>query len=118
MRGQGLQGDERVFGNQQRRVERRIGQRGHARARNHCGHGSAFQGGGHKVVPVQALAAHGEEQFARGHGARVNRVAAATTSAPALATLAGASSTAPAPICRFCQCEFHCDITIAQFAER
>ena len=50
-----------------------------------------------KVVPIQPLAAHRKKQLARAHGARVDRVAA-HLSAPALATLAGASSTAPAPI--------------------
>ena len=42
MRGQRLQRRQRVFGNQQRSGQRRVGQRGHQRARNHRRYGPAL----------------------------------------------------------------------------
>ncbi len=43
VRGQGLQRKQRVFGDEQRHGQRGVGQRGHPRARNHRGHGSALR---------------------------------------------------------------------------
>ena len=89
---------QRIFGDQQRNGQRRIGQRGDSCARDDRGNGSALNGGGDEVVAVEALAAHREEQLARRDGARVNGVARARRSAPACEMLDGASSTAPAPM--------------------
>ncbi len=76
VRGQGLQGCERLLGDQQRRGQRGVGQRGDACARNHRGYGPAFDGGGHKIVAVEAFPTHREEELAWSDSARVNRVAA------------------------------------------
>ena len=75
VRGQRLQGEQRIVGNEERHGQRGIGQRGHARPRYHRGNGSALHGGSNKVVAVEALAAHGKKQLARRDGARVDRVA-------------------------------------------
>ncbi len=64
MRGQRLQGEQRIFGDEQRHGQRGVGQRGHARARDDGGDGAAGEGGGDEIVAVETLAAHGKEQVA------------------------------------------------------
>ena len=64
MRGERLQGEQRIFCNEQRDGQRSIGQSGNARARNDSGYRSARKGGGDEIVTVKALAAHGKEQVA------------------------------------------------------
>ena len=115
--GQGLQGEQWVFGDQQRRGQRGVGQRGHARARDHRGHGSAFDGGGDKIVAVMPLAAHREKQLALGHGARVDRVTAHHQRAGIRHAGRRLQHRARADG-RFCKREFHSLTTIAHFAER
>jgi hypothetical protein len=107
VRGQGLQRAERIFGDEQRHGQRGVGQRGHSRARDHRGHSSAFHCGGHKVVAVVALAAHREEELARGDGARVNRVAADHQRAGVGHAGRRFQHRARADG-RFRKCEFHC----------
>ncbi len=97
VRGQRLQGDERIFGDQERVGKRGIGQGSGARARDDGGDCAALECGGDEIVAVEALAAHGKEQLAGRDGARVNGVAGRDQRA-GVGTLAGASSTAPAPI--------------------
>jgi len=72
MRGQGLQRIQRVFGNQQRRTQRSVGQRCHERPLDHRGHRPALKSRSYKIVPVQPVAANCKEQLSRGHGTRVN----------------------------------------------
>ena len=60
-----------------------------------------------KVVAIVALAAHREEELARGHSARVNRVAANSQRAG----IGHAGRRFQHRACadgRFCECEFHC----------
>ena len=61
MRGQRLQREERIFGDEKRTGERGIGQGSDARARHDGGDGSALERGGHKVMAIEALAAHRKE---------------------------------------------------------
>ena len=75
MRGQRLQGSERIFGDEQRMGQRGIGQGSDAGARDDCGDGAALEGGGNEIVAVVTLAADGKEQFAGRDGARVDGVA-------------------------------------------
>ena len=107
MRGQRLQGDERIFGNQERSGERGVGQRGDARARDHGGDRSALERGGDKVVAVEPLAAHGKEQLARRHGARVDGVAGRHKRAR-IGNAGGRLEHCAGAHRGFCQCEFHC----------
>ena len=97
MRGQRLQGEERIFGDQQRAGERGIGQGGGTGARDHGSDGSALEGCGNKIMTVEALAANRKEQLAGRDGARVDGVAGGHERA-GVGNEAGASSTAPAPI--------------------
>ena len=75
MRGQSLQGDQRVFGDEQRHGESSVGKRGDAGAGDHGGDGSALDCGDDEVVPIEPVTAYGKEQLAGSHGARVDGVA-------------------------------------------
>ena len=75
VRGEGLKRDERIFRDEKRNGEHGVGQRRDLGARNDRGDGSALEGCRYVIVAVEPLSAHGEEEIARGHGARVNGVA-------------------------------------------
>ena len=107
MGGEGLQGEQRIFGDEKRHGESCVGQRGDAGARDDRGHGSALDGSGDVIVAIEALAADGEEELAGRDGARVDGVAGDGEGA-ACAMLEGASSTAPCANGRFCEGQFHC----------
>ena len=75
MHSQRLQREKRIFGDEKRPGKRDIGQGSDARTRHHCGHSSALERGGHKVMTVQPLATHRKKKLARRHGTRVDGIA-------------------------------------------
>ena len=75
VRGQGLQGEERIFGDEKGHGQRCVRQRGNARAGDYGGNGATGEGGSDIVVAIEPLAAHGKEQVVGTCGTRVDGVA-------------------------------------------
>ncbi len=107
MRGQSLQGKQRIFGDQQRAGENSVRQRSHTGARYDRRNRPALHCGMNKVVPIQPLAAHSKKQLAHAHRARVDGVAAHRQRAGIDQACRSLQHSARAD-CRFCQGEFHC----------
>ena len=98
MRGQGLQSDKRIFGDEQRRGQHCIGQCGHARARDDGGDCAALEGSLRQSRGRRGARRARRKTVRRGRRCASRWSSRGPSSAPALATLAGASSTAPAPM--------------------
>jgi hypothetical protein len=102
-----MEREEGVFGDEQGRSQRSVRQGSDAGPGDDGGDGSAREGGGDKVMSVEALAAHCEEQLAGSHGARVdgvtegNQCAGIRDRGRRFKHRAGAD-------CRLCQGQIHC----------
>ena len=108
MRGQGLQRDERIVGDEQRNGERGVGQRGHAGARDHGGDGAALQRR-RRQNRVRRIALRARRRTAR----RARRCASRSSSrepasAPAIGHAGGRLEHRACADRRLCEGELHC----------